>query len=287
LGKNDFGKAIANTFSKLFGAIKKNRAEIYIGFGTASMVASTVLAAKAAPTASEAIKQAEEEKGDKLTFIEKVKTTWKFYIPAAGTGVIGVAGIGAGTHSFRKQRKELQAKNVSLGLALGAAEAGIAAYQNEVKERLGDEAAEEIFDKAKDDAVKYINQQERVNEKNPTIRDVDDTGDGDQLFYDPLLAQFFRSSKAALNNAAAQTNALMSGGPESQASYNDFLDYANRRRCDLAEKFMWYMYGDLHGSDGYGPVWLHIVNRGVTAPWGEPALSMEFERNPTCLYPYR
>ena len=181
----------------------------------------------------------------------------------------------------------MQAKNVSLGLALGAAEAGIAAYQNEVKERLGEEAANDIFDKAKDDAVKYINQQERVNEKNQTIRDVDNTGDGDQLFYDPLLAQFFRSSEAALNNAAPQTNALMTGGPESQASYNDFLDYANRRRCDLAEKFMWYMYGDLHGSDGYGPVWLHIVNRGVTAPWGEPALSMEFERNPTCLYPYR
>ena len=59
MAKNNVGKAFTNVFTKIFSGIKKNRAEIYIGFGTASMVASTVLAAKAAPTASEAIKQAE------------------------------------------------------------------------------------------------------------------------------------------------------------------------------------------------------------------------------------
>lgn len=282
------GKAIVNCLNKIGGWFKKNSAEIAIGVGAGSLVASTVLAVKATPDAVKAIEEEKEKQNlseeEKLPFKDKVRVSYKYYIPAAGAMAGGLTGVGVGTHIYRKQRKELQAKTVSLGLALGAAEAGIATYQNEVKERLGEEAAEEIFGKAKEDAVEYVRQQENVNEKKQALRDVEATGEGDQLYYDAFLGQFFRSSDEAIYRAAAQTNTLITGSPEPYASYNDFLDYLSRDRCDFAEQFGWNMYAFLDDRKGQGPVWPLIRNRGVTAAWGEPALSLEFERDPICPY---
>lgn len=282
------GKTLGRYLSKIGGWFKKNSAEICMGVGAGSLVASTVLAVKATPDAMKAIEEEKEKQNlseeEKLPFKDKVRVSYKYYIPAAGAMAGGLTGVGVGTHIYRKQRKELQAKTVSLGLALGAAEAGIATYQNEVKERLGEEAAEEIFGKAKEDATEYVRQQERINESKHTIRDVDATGDGDQLFYDRFTGSFFRSSSEAIYTAAAQTNTIITGNPEPCASYNDFLDYCNRRSCAFAEQFGWNLYAFLDDRKGQGPIWPKIVNRGVTAPWGEPALSLEFERDPICPY---
>ena len=283
------GKMLADVFTKIGGFFKKNSAEICMGVGAGSLVASTVLAVKATPKAVEAIKE-EKEKQDipedqKLPFKDTVRVTYKYYIPAAGCMAGGLTGVGVGTHIFRKQRKELQAKNASLGLALGAAEAGIATYQKEIEERCGKEVAEEVYTKAKDDATEYVRQQEAVNSKKSTVRDVESTGEGDQLFYDPFLGKFFRSSSDSIHTAVAQLNAYITGHPEACASYNDLLDYMNREQTKFAEDFGWNMYQSIEGTrKGQGPVWVRIMNRGVTAPWGEPALSLEFERDPVCPY---
>lgn len=283
------GKALENCLYKIGGFFKKNSAEICMGLGAGSLVASTVLAVKATPKAMEAIDEEKEKQNltpeDKLPFKDKVKVTYKYYLPAAGAMAGGLTGVGVGTHIYRKQRKELRAQNASLGLALGAAEAGIATYQKEIEERCGKEVANEVFDKAKDDATEYVRQQERVNEQRYTIRDVDNTGDGDQLYYDPFIGSFFRSSEDKIFSAAAQCNTLITGSVDASASYSDFLDYSNRRRVEFAEQFGWNMYAYADGGrHGQGPVWPRIMNRGVTAPWGEPALSLEFERDPICPY---
>jgi len=283
------GKALSNVLYKIGGFFKKNSAEICMGLGAGSLVTSTVLAVRATPKAVEAIKE-EKEKQDipedqKLPFKDTVRVTYKYYIPAAGAMAGGLTGVGVGTHIYRKQRKELQKANASLGLALGAAEAGIATYQKEIEERCGKEVAEEVYTKAKDDATEYIRQQDAVNNTRQTIRDVESTNDGDQLFYDPFLGKFFRSSEAAIHTAVAQFNAYITGSPEACGSYNDLLDYMNRDRAEFAEDFGWNMYQSVEGTKkGQGPVWVRIMNRGVTASWGEPALSLEFERNPICQY---
>jgi len=284
-----FGKAMGDILYKIGGFFKKNSAEICIGLGAGGLVTSTVLAVRATPKAVEAIKE-EKERQDipedqKLPFKDKVKVTYKYYLPAAGAMAGGLTGVGLGTHIYRKQRKELQEANASLGLALGAAEAGIATYQKEIEERCGKEAAQEACEKATDDAVKYLNQQETINKKKPTVRDVEQTGDGDQLYYDPFLGKFFRSSNEAIYTAAAQLNAYITGNLEPCASYNDLLDYMNRSGTGFAEEFGWNMFQLVEGTrKGQGPVWPRIMNRGVTAPWGEPALSLEFEREPICPF---
>ena len=47
--------------------VKRNSSTILTALGGAGLVATTVMAVKATPKAMELIKQAEEEKGDKLT----------------------------------------------------------------------------------------------------------------------------------------------------------------------------------------------------------------------------
>ena len=64
--------------NKVISKVSEKSPEILVGIGLAGMLTSTVLAVKATPKALDILAQEEEE----LTTVEKVKKTWKCYIPA-------------------------------------------------------------------------------------------------------------------------------------------------------------------------------------------------------------
>lgn len=89
---------------KVFGKIlEKNKSTILVGAGLLGWVGTAVLVGRAAPKAQTAIDKAkrdmyqnyEGEDMDEvaLTPIETVKTTWQYYIPAAGLGLVSSAAI--------------------------------------------------------------------------------------------------------------------------------------------------------------------------------------------------
>ena len=85
-------------------SITKHSPEILTAIGIAGMATTVVLAVKATPKALKQIEEAENEKGEKLTKTEVVKTTWKTYVPTAISGAASVACvIGANSVHTRRQ----------------------------------------------------------------------------------------------------------------------------------------------------------------------------------------
>ena len=69
---------------------KRNSALILSILGAAGVIATSILAARAAPKAEKRLAAAKEEKGEELTKCETVKEIFPVYIPAIGTGTANV-----------------------------------------------------------------------------------------------------------------------------------------------------------------------------------------------------
>ncbi len=185
-----------NIIGKLVKATKGHSADILIGTGIASMVASTVLAVKATPKAMDNIEERKAEKGvTKLTAKETVQVGWKPFIPAIISGVVGAGCIITGTG----QHKNRQA---ALATVYAMSENTLKRYKDEVKKQFGEEKAKEI-----DKKVVKAKMKER-----PVIVDADDsmfvqqTGHGQTLCYDSLSGRYFRSSINAIDRAVNNIN---------------------------------------------------------------------------------
>ena len=80
------------------------RSTILTCIGAVGVVITSIMVAKAAPKAVRLLDQAEEEKGEELTTIEKVKTAAPVYIPATLVGASTIACIfGANVLNKRDQ----------------------------------------------------------------------------------------------------------------------------------------------------------------------------------------
>lgn len=84
--------------------VKRNSPTILTCIGAAGVVATGVMSVRATPRAIELLEQAEEEKGEKLTAFEVVKTAGPVYIPSLLIGASTIACIfGANVLNTRKQ----------------------------------------------------------------------------------------------------------------------------------------------------------------------------------------
>lgn len=68
----------------------KHGPEILTGLGITGMITTTVMAVKATPKALDIIKELEDKNNTSLKPVEKVKATWKCYIPSAITGTLSI-----------------------------------------------------------------------------------------------------------------------------------------------------------------------------------------------------
>ena len=117
--------------------MKRNASTILTCLGGIGVVATTVMAVKATPKALQLIEEAEQEKGEKLTTWETVKTTAPTYIPTVLFGVGTVACIfGANILNKRQQ--------ASLMSAYALLDESYKKYRRTVVELYGKETNEEI-----------------------------------------------------------------------------------------------------------------------------------------------
>ena len=115
--------------NEVISKVSEKSPEILIGIGLAGMLTSTVLAVKATPKALDIL---EEHKDEDLTKFDKVKLTWKCYIPAAVSYCTSTACIIASSNvSLRR--------NAVLAGAYKVSEAALLEYRNKVVEVLGEE----------------------------------------------------------------------------------------------------------------------------------------------------
>lgn len=193
-----------NLIAKNIGTIiGKHSPIILTSTAAAGVVVTAVLAAKAAPHATRDILDAESERTEPLTKIEKVRLTWQHYVPAAAVGGATIACIiGANTISTRRQAALMSAYTLT--------ETAFQEYKAKTAEIHGEKKAQKIRDEVVQDRVAAL----------PESTEVIITGDGKVLCYETISGRLFESDVESIRKAQNDINQTMVH--EMSASLNDF-----------------------------------------------------------------
>ena len=181
--------------------LKRNGSTILTVLGGAGVVATAVTAVKATPKAIKLIEVYEEQKGENLTTLEKVKVAGPNYIPAILIGVGTIACIfGANVLNKRTQ--------ASLMSAYALIDNSYKEYKKKVAELYGEETHKEVTSSiAKDKYTDDIN-----------------VSDDKQLFYDEFSHRYFESTLEDVIKAEYNTNRqLQCNGVVYLNEYYEFL----------------------------------------------------------------
>ena len=166
----------------LGGLISKNSPHILTGIGCAGVVSTAVLAVKATPKATIILEKEEEYRERKrlqsLTKMEKVKLTWKCYIPA---GVMGATTIGCiiGANTVNMRR------NAALASLYALSESAFREYKTKVVEEIG---------KPKETKIRDEIAKDRITNNPQTPSNLVVVGAGVILCYDKLSDRYFKST---------------------------------------------------------------------------------------------
>ena len=223
--------------------LAKNSPTILTGCAVAGTITTAVLAAKAHEKARERISDELENQlsepnfyaEDKVidvygfNFKERLKLTWKCYIPPV---IMGATTIGCiiGAHSINLHR------NAVLAGAYTLAETSLKEFKDKAKEIVGEEKVKEIKDKIIDDKIK---------DNPPSKNEIMMIGCDETLCYDVYSGRYFKSAVNDIKTAVNAANTeLMSNmritlndmyyamglkavklGAERGWDFNDAIDY--------------------------------------------------------------
>lgn len=244
-----FFKAARNTASK-------HSPEILTGIGIAGMITTTVLAVKATPKALKLMEDAQYDKEEDLTVPEKVKVTWKCYIPAT---LLGLASVGCliGANSVNLRRK------AALATAYKLSETALAEYKEKVIETVGKEKAKDIRSAIAKDKM----------EKNPVTKsEVIITDKGESLFCDSISGRYFKSDMNTIEKAVNTINRRLLN--EMSVSLTEFYSEIGLSPTSLSEELGWNM------NDGQ----IEIDFSSQITDDGRPCIYIEYEIAPRYDY---
>lgn len=245
------------TKSQLF--FKRNSSTILTVIGAAGVVATTVVAVKATPKALNLLKQAEEEKGEKLTKLETVRVAAPVYIPSALIGVTTIACIfGANALNKRKQ--------ASLMSAYALLDASYKDHKLKVEELYGKGANTEVREGIAQD--KY--------EKN----DIDvEHEEGKVLFFDFFSVRYFESTMEDVLRAEYKINEVVAknGG----ACLSDFYEELGLPIVPAYDELGW-SGGQMF--DMYWQSWVEFTHEKTVMGDGLECYIINIQTEPTCDY---
>lgn len=201
----------------------KHAPEILTAVGIAGMVTAGIMAVKATPKALERIEEEKERQTkelykksvdegtleevdavEKLKPADVLKVTWKYYIPAVGTGVASaICLIGSNRLSARRC--------TALATAYTLSETALKEYQEAALETVGEKKEQVIRDKVAKD---------RIDKEPVRSNEVIITSKGDTLCYDSISGRYFKSDMESIKSAQNNVNHRMMS--EMYISLNEF-----------------------------------------------------------------
>ena len=238
--------------------VKRNSSTILTALGGAGLVVTTVMAVKATPKAMELIKQAEEEKGDKLTRLEVVQTAGKVYIPTIIVGTSTLACIfGANALNKRKQ--------AALMSAYALLDSSYKEYKNKVDDLYGEEAGQEV-------------QASIARDKYDDSVEIEDNK---ELFYDAFSGRYFNSTSYDVLRAEYNLNRKLS--VETGAYLNDFYMLLDIPPTDAGTELGW-SYGILESR--YRASWIEFDHEKVIMDDGLECTIIRMRYEPVIDFAY-
>jgi hypothetical protein len=199
-----------------------NAPAILTGVACAGVATTAILAVKATKPALIDIMQAESELGRDLTKTETVRLCWRYYVPAAGVGVMTIACIVTAS-SINTTRQAAMAS------AYAMTEQELRKMQEKMAEQFGQNKANKVQDDVNQDIVR----------ENPPTQEqvVIVTSGNDHLFMDKLSGRYFRTTVDKVDKAVNRINFDLNNN--AYASLNDFYEYLDLDHTQMGEELGW------------------------------------------------
>lgn len=204
--------------------VTKHEPEILMGIGISGLVFSTIWAVKATFKAAKAISDYKNSKNiEKVTPKEAFKLTWKYYWPVAVSTAVSIPCVIAGNRVSNK-------RYAALATAYTITESALQEYQNSAREIVGDKKVQQI--------------QENVDAKKieSTYKDTTQiilTGNGDNLFFEPLSGRYFKSNWNDILKIANELNAQALSNMNGQITLNDWFNKLGLEDTNIGDDIGW------------------------------------------------
>lgn len=252
---NKFGDILRSTANTVLEFGKKNAPQILTGLSIAAGIGATAFSIKGTIKAVRLIdKKKAEEKKEKLTVGETVKTVWPCYIPTfVLTGVSVFSGL--------KSLDISQGREAAAIAALQMTKTAFKEYQDKTKETIGEK---------KESAIRDAIMEDKVKNNPPKESEILYTNRGNTLCLDAYTGRYFKSDKTKIEQAANEINRRLL--IESSISLNEFYYLLGLPTCECGDDNGWRM-------DTYDKL-LEIRFSSCLTPDGEPVLCMEYDLDP-------
>lgn len=213
-------------------SIEKNKTGILTGIGIASETGAIIHGIWVSPKIRDAINIRKDELGvEKLPTKELIKVVWKPLLPT-------VTLWGTGCYCIIKSNQISEAKGALAAAAASLAENTINDIKREAKEEKKEKALNDLEDKA---AVKNA-QKVDMNELK-----IYETGNGEDVFYDPMCQDAIRSNMTFLQKQVLVMNQRYQKDNEEWVNYDEFRTRLGFPSNNFA-RCLWFQF------DARGPV---------------------------------
>lgn len=179
-------------WNRIWKDIQKASPLLLTILGSAGVIGTAVLTAKATPKAMKLIEEKQEKSAEPLKATEKILAAAPAYLPAAGVGAVTILSIVSANLLNRKQ-------NLSLAATCSLLQGNFKDYKGKVKELFGEKADQEVqkaIAKDKYDAEKVIKPRDCA------------TADC-LLWYEPNTGIWFEAPEADIIHAEYEVNRML------------------------------------------------------------------------------
>lgn len=241
-------KNINATVNAMIKGVKKHSPAILTAIGITGMFSSTILAVRATPKALKLIEYKKtDEKKEKLTVMETVKTAGKCYIPVVVTSLSSAACLIGATYVNLK-------RNAVLATICTMTESAMKEYSDTVLETIGEKKEQLVRD----------NIAKRQIERNPVVNnEVILTEKGNTLFRESISGRYFKSDLDKIEKTKYKlNNDILTDG---YVSLNDYYYELGLEPTDIGEELGW--------SVGTGQI--DLVKSACITENGEPCIVID------------
>ncbi len=205
------------------GTFKKLAPILLAGLSSIGVISTAVTAIMSTPKAEKIIEEEQAKKEGELTTLEKVKATWKCYVPTLVVGAGTIACV-FGVHILdNKQQASLMGAYTVISQSYNK-------YKDTVKRVLGEEAHKKVMKELAVEKAKEVDIYAPSLTENLELG-FDCPDDTPRLFYDSISERYFESTFLRVLNAEYHLNRNICLGMV--VSANDFYDFLGLEHTDI------------------------------------------------------
>lgn len=213
--------SVASLAHKISKSAADNSPLLLTAIGVAGTVTTAILSGKASIKADRYLRLIDEEYGTPLEPMDKVRLTWKFFVPPA-ISLVGTAACIICANRIGTRRA------AAMAAAYAVSQETFSEYKDKVIEKIGENKERKIRDEVA---------QDRVNRR-PPPEDLAITGDLDVRCYEQFTGRYFSSNMETLKAAQNAVNHQILSGDNS-ASLSDFYDRVGLNHTQLSDEVGW------------------------------------------------